>query len=116
MTAIQKAADLYRQHLPASDLTTELALYLQNGYVFSFPHLFAMARPVQAWAPEQWISDPTHEFAVSDAWYVHLAIGDLAELVRLMPFPAPFICFYRKFRGGLKIHPWADFRRRCHVG
>lgn len=81
MTPIEQAKMVYLNDPECNRVfEADLAEYLKNGYVWSSPTEFIMARP-------------TH-----DAWFVHLAAGKgaLRRFLDLMPFELPFLEWERK--------------------
>lgn len=112
MTAIARANELFGHHISNRSFLGEVLLYLRHGFVVSHENLFAMGRPVaksDQWPviSDQWekaIVDPSVPFEYPDTWYVAMAVGELRQLVRQLPFPLPWICFARKFKPGLKFY------------
>lgn len=82
-SAFDLAKLFYAQY---ADLNFEddLLEYLRFGFVCSRPHLFAMARVVE------------HEGETM--WYIRIAIGDIVELLTVLPFHLDKICFCRNNR------------------
>ena len=67
-----------------------------------------MGREVSTkWTHEQIVDLDEREVGIDtvfDCWHIHLAVGDLRQMLRLLPYKLPFISFQR--RGGpLKIIP-----------
>jgi hypothetical protein len=70
----------------------DLGYYLMNGYVFSTPDRFLMAKPVRkSFGEKDWHPDNP------DAWYVHYASGkkSLQWFIEQAPFYLPFIAWKR---------------------
>jgi hypothetical protein len=82
-SAFDLARLFYAQY---SDLNFESDFidYLRNGYVVSRPKLFAMARPI--------------EHDGERMWYLRICVGKLWELVTVLPFHLPSLCFCRNNR------------------
>jgi len=85
-----------------------------NGCVFATPAIFLCGRPVLHRAPRESILNPWYQFHEgSDAWFVYIAAGDLASMLRYVPYPLDFVGFSRqvgKKRGSddpceLKFYP-----------
>jgi hypothetical protein len=55
--------------------------YFRNGFVCIRPNLFAMVKVVQ--------------FEGERIWHIQIAVGDLMELLAVLPFYLPKICFCR---------------------
>lgn len=80
--------------------------HLVNGYVFSTPSLFLLAKAV----------------ALEDnrvAWYITYARGERRALLAQLPFPLPWIAFkrLRKGRERRRVYPFDRFSRlvTCHL-
>lgn len=71
------------------DFELEMSDCLENGFIASASNYFVMAKAVEL-APQYYNGKPRH------AWLVAMAIGPLWLMVRAMPFPLPFIAFYRR--------------------
>lgn len=95
MTPIQKAIAVYEQEPCVRSFYEDLALHFEHGYVISTPKAFVMGRPVDRYASEQCILDPSYSFQTQNAWLVWLAAGDLRHVLGLMPFPLPWIGYER---------------------
>jgi hypothetical protein len=76
----------------------ELWEHLFDGIVYSSPTYFAMARAV--------ILDDGRM-----AWHINSAVGNLPELLKLFPFPLPFIAFYRYGSEKLRVLPFNRFEK-----
>lgn len=70
----------------------DLQDYMRNGLVISRPDIFGMAKLI-AWQGRL-------------AWFVRMAVGDLATLVAELPLRTEKICFCRDKSDGLRIHAW----------
>lgn len=86
-----------------------LEAFLLNGYVFSTPELFAMARPVpygiESIEPHEWWPR-----ASCDAWFIWCGVGDARHLLKLMPFPLPWLGWNRVGRDWTRNH-WVRLNR-----
>lgn len=91
MKPIVIAKQLYADYVKDAAFEVKLAGYLQssNGLVIDTPTYFVMAAAV--------------EFEGKKAWYIDTAAGRLKDLIRLFPFPLPYIAFSRGKRDG-KLH------------
>lgn len=95
------------------DMDADLAILSAQpqGVVLLMPQLVALVRPVHSRAPELW-SRLEHIFPTTDAWYVHLLVGDLALARKLATALAPqrWLCFQRGLRNSTPHRlPWAAF-------
>jgi hypothetical protein len=114
LSAIARAEQMFDQHFPDRLFVQDVALYLRHGFLINMPRLFVMARPVRKDARLfHAIERPSVRFPDPDAWFVCMAVGNLRELGRWLPFPLPHVCFYRKFRDTLKVYAADEFFRRC---
>ena len=88
-----------------------LAWTFNTGFVHSTPKFFVCGRPVFSGALHRQIADPATEFAneACDAWYVHLAAGDLAAAFGVLPWPLPLIGFDRQ--GEVRFYQLEQVRR-----
>lgn len=96
-----RAAELRRA--AGGNFLEELEAHLLRGYVFSTERLFLMGRamPRAADPSDLWCEWPE---ADCDAWYVWLAVGELRDLVALMPRPLPWIGWHRQGREWRESH------------
>src|SRR5215472_9100937 len=78
--AIDVARAYYEKH---SDLSfdEDMADYMRNGFVTSYPWVFGMVKVIN------------HEG--EPAWFIRMAVGPLIDLLRILPFPLPKIAFCR---------------------
>jgi hypothetical protein len=90
-SAIAEAMRLYEQWNGAVDFWTDFADYLRNGVVISTQDAFAMVKLV--------------EVGVEHGWFVRVAVGDLCDLLRHIPFYLPLVAFCRRRDGRLRIYP-----------
>jgi hypothetical protein len=102
--AIDAAA---RDPLPV-DFETAVWIHAFQGLLISNPRVFLMARPVSTRWSSNDFDDPMRIASrdEADCWHVYLAAGRLPELMRLAPYPLPFLSYVH--RGRLTIRP---FRR-----
>lgn len=79
--------------------------HLLHGYVFSTPSAFLMGRPIAKDAPHALQADPWYVFPFDecDCWMVWLAAGDVAEMIRLIPYPLPWLAWARR-DGALRFY------------
>lgn len=95
----QKAAFWLARHFKDESFEELLASYFHDGYVFSSPTSFILMRPA-FW-------DGYGLFTEADkpnAWFVHLAAGDMVDMFRACPFPLEYIVFQR--HGQEKFHAY----------
>lgn len=88
-------------------LTELVSAHFENGYVFSTPTVFILARPVFVDVEldsgeilnEREILNPRMVWGAGwNAWHVYLFSGDMREGLSYMPFPLEFLSFERKNR------------------
>lgn len=63
----------------------DLRAYLTNGYVYSGPDLFVMARLIPHDLPDIGLDNPYARFDNADCWYVHASAGRIGRVFELMP-------------------------------
>ena len=93
-----------------SDLNfeTDLADYLQNGFVYSGLDCFAMAKIVDLNNCK-----PPQELA----WFVRIAVGmRLDVLLSKIPLPLPKICFCRNNDNVIRVYDWSRMKRLAKLG
>jgi hypothetical protein len=96
---IEIAQWVYRYTGHAEDtFAKELWEHLFDGIVCSSPAHFGMARAV--------VLDDGRL-----AWLINSAVGKLPELIKLFPFPLPFIAFYRFGGEKLRVLPFSRFEK-----
>lgn len=87
--AIEDAKECYNKWNGAVTFEQDLKDYLATGMVVSRPDVFAMAKVIN--------------FRGEPAWFIRVAVGNLQELLRLLPVYLPWICFCRR---GPKLKAW----------
>ncbi len=92
ITAFYRASNVYDSALFESDLLC----HLRWGYVYSSPDLFAMARPVAKDSSRESILNYAIQHNKPDCWHVALVVGNLSNLLNLLPFPLPWMSFERR--------------------
>jgi hypothetical protein len=100
MTPVERAKDLL-----GSGWLDALEAHLLQGFVFSTPETFLMARPVPRGAE---ILDPWQAWPreACDAWFVWIGVGRPAHLLAHAPFPLPWIGWNRLGRRWTDNHWW----------
>lgn len=95
MTPAEKAAELCRAR--GGDFTAEVEAHFLTGVAISTPELFLMGRPMprDGDPSDIWRAWPRAE---CDAWFVWVGVGDARALIRQMPFPLPWVGWYRQGR------------------
>ncbi len=98
--ARQLAREYYDRH--DRDIQQDMQRLSGNSraFIIWMPQLITLAVPVNHQHPETWTSLALTSPQDSDAWYVHLLIGDLAlarELARQAE-ALPYLCFQRGLR------------------
>lgn len=86
----QKAALWFSRNSDGDTFEQLLAEYFKNGYVYSSPSCFLLLRPV-FW-------DGVDVFTEADkpnAWFVHLAAGNMIDMFKACPFPLEHLVFQR---------------------
>jgi hypothetical protein len=88
--------------------------YLNNGYIWSRPDLFMLAKNVY-WNEQSQIIEEREK---SNAWFVELAATDESsnparELLRIAPFPHEWVIWRR--RGQLKVYKWNRLRKKLKL-
>ena len=81
--------------------------HLLRGYVFSGPDYFLLGRPVARALGGGVLA---RRDAAPDAWFVWVGVGEAARLLALMPFPLPWLGWYRGGRGWPANH-WVRTER-----
>lgn len=94
-TAIQEAAQCYRDWMPTVSFIEDLAFYLEHGVVISTPRCFGLAQVIEG--PRT--SNP--------AWFIRMAVGPLDELLYRLPFSLPEICLCRGKKGDFRIRSYS---------
>lgn len=93
----QKAKEWLLKHFPNDSFEEILAHYFTNGFVYSSPISFVLFKPV-FWDGQN-IQSGTENW---NAWFVHLAAGDLHDCLTQAPFTLEYLLFQR--HGKAKIH------------
>jgi len=95
----------------------ELEAHLLHGYVISTQTAFLMGRAIVKDAPHALQADPWHTFAPDecDTWLVWLAAGDMAEFMRHVPYPLPWLAWARR-EGSLRFFHSATVNARLIAG
>lgn len=113
MTPYEEMQEVYRTEPCARSFAEDLELHHLNGYVYSTPHFFVMARPVWSEGPRVAIVHPAVDFrkvgVPLDCWHVYGMAGDMRRAWEIMPYPLPLISFERK--NELRFHSLAAIRR-----
>ena len=114
MTPVERAAAVYEREDCARTFREDLEAHLLNGYVYSTPTAFVMARPVRHDAPREELVNPWHVFPRGewDAWMVYLAAGDLEEFWRREPFPLAHVIYERQ--NALRCFNAERVKRLCY--
>lgn len=112
MNAAFQALAVYDREPCARSFEADLAAHLTNGFVWSAPDCFWMARPVDSTAPVEQIVDPRCTFTHCDAWLIYLAAGRdpipmLREQARKLPYQLPLVGWEKRNR--LRWYAWNAF-------
>lgn len=97
MTPFETASELYRKNPQHGEFDHLLTFHLKEGVVVSTPTVFMMARQVSS-------------YAIDDAWFIEVGVGDMGAMIAAMPFWLPYIQFARK--GRLKVYATATLVNR----
>jgi hypothetical protein len=96
-TAIQVAAECYRDWLPQVSFEDDLAHYLAYGVMISTPTCFALLKMIED------LEDPKK----GPAWFIRMAVGRLDELLYHLPYHFPRIYWCRGKKGDLRIRSYS---------
>ncbi len=110
MSPYEKAKEIYWQEPCANTFRVDLEFHFRHGYVISTPRIFMMFRQVERWSDPELIVNPEAEFVGGDCWHVHVAAGDMTEMLEHFPFPKPWISFERK--NDLRFHHYQKITER----
>ena len=92
-------ARLFYQQYSDLDFGDDLIEYFREGWVRSSPTAFAMARPIE------------HEGR--RGWFIRIAVGNMLELLEMLPCPLEFIAFCRNNDpNSMRIVNWEEFERK----
>jgi hypothetical protein len=95
VTAMQVAAQCYREWLPMVSFEKDVAFYLEHGVVISTPRCFGLARVIEGPRTKE------------PAWFIRMAVGRLDELLYRLPFTLPEICLCRGKKGDFRIRSYS---------
>lgn len=111
MNILAQAKDLYDKC--GIDMNKDIATYAAHGYVWINPKSFLLAKPVSSKSDvhpqDQWNVED------ADAWYVRSALKPcgLKELLKLVPYPLPFIGWTRHLKNKpTKFHKFETLKRK----
>jgi hypothetical protein len=93
-SALWIAEACYQKWMGDVSLADDVAEYLNKGCVVTRPNLFALARVVEI---------PLKE-GPQLAWFIRMVVGDLEELLDVLPFPLKWICFCRRNDGRMRVY------------
>jgi hypothetical protein len=103
-TAIQEAAQCYREWMPQVSFEEDLAHYLNYGMVLSTATCFALAKVIEG--PR----------TGKPAWFIRMAVGRLDELLATLPYHFEEICLCRGKKGDLRIRSYSLERLKQLTG
>jgi len=72
----------------------DLLDYMRNGFVWSRPQFFLMAKPIDGGS----IGRPGQR-----GWFVQMLVGSLGELLTVIPCPLDFVAFCRNNDDNMRI-------------
>ena len=88
---------LHNGHGP-DDFAKDIWKHLHDGFVYSLPHVFLMARAVE-------LDDGRA------AWLMNSGAGRLRDILSLFPFQLPYVAFNRCGRQKMSVWPFERFQR-----
>ena len=105
MNILEQAKELYDKC--NNDMFQDISRYMAYGHVFISPNQFFLLKPVD----RNLETNPVNQWHVenANAWYVHMAIGKVKDLIKNLPYSLPHVGWMR----ATKDHPirWYDFSR-----
>ena len=102
MTPYEQAARWHEAHCPDVEFREILEAHLFFGHVISGPTRFVLGRQVRHDWGNDLMLDPRCVAPAGDCWHVWLWAGTVMNWREVVPFPLPWICFYRGEK--LKFH------------
>ena len=110
-TPIERARALYKsKERLRGKFDSDLSDYKATGIVIDNPSCFVMAKALE------W-QDGSEPYGHKRAWFVQCAVGNLRQLLALIPVPLPYIAFcrFKDRHRRLRIYPIEEFKRRSHA-
>ena len=102
LTPYQEAQAVYLREESTTSFFAELANHLENptAWVLKSPTMFCLARPVWSGGLEEEIinSRIVYPEASWDAWFLAVYAGDVAEVLRQVPFRLPLYGWQKRNR------------------
>ena len=80
---VYEAGLLYQRYAPDQSFERDLILHLRFGLVYCDDYVLLLARQVDRHAAPELIEDPFYIFEKPNAHWIHLCVGDMAQLVLL---------------------------------
>lgn len=80
---VYEAGLLYQRYAPQESFQRDLILHLRFGLVYCDDYVLLLARQVDMHAAPELIEDPFYIFEKPNAHWIHLCVGDMAQLVLL---------------------------------
>jgi hypothetical protein len=80
------------------DFGQDLLYYMQHGYVWSWPDFFMMAKPIERDGKR--------------GWFVQMLVGNLGQLLAVIPCPLDFVAFCRNNDENMRV---IDFEKCCRM-
>lgn len=80
---VYEAGLLYQRYAPEQSFERDLILHLRFGLVYCDDYVLLLARQVDRHAAPELIEDPFYIFEKPNAHWIHLCVGDMAQLVLL---------------------------------
>ena len=116
MKAYDHALEMFLENGYSEDeMMEDVRWHIQNGYAYFSPLEFVLARPVSSkWDTTSICGMRESKDALNmgltntlDMWHIHVAIGDMRELLSHLPYTLPYISFER--RGVFKRYNYSRF-------
>lgn len=118
MTITDQVRRLYRDNGRGGSFPDDLQEHIARGYVFSTPEALLMGFRCRSDDVMQAIHDrarfvPSQADDEGDTWFVWLAVGNLAGVLRYVPYPAKFVAFSRK--NVVKLYRFKELTRLANA-
>lgn len=93
MTPARIVAELFAD---PDDYRDAVGAHLAAGVFHASPLSCIMARPVRRDASRESLADVWSRHENPDAWLIWAAAGDMADMLRIAPYPLPWVGFARR--------------------
>lgn len=105
----QKAANWFSKFSNGDTFEQLLAEYFKNGYVWSTPLSFMLFRPVFWDGKDIYLETDNH-----NAWFLHLAAGDMRDMFRAAPFPLEYLVFQRHAQDTFRAYKFKTLQSKLN--